>query len=132
MHAFVWGGSVWMLCWMVWFLISLIRLKIVFCGLYNNGDGFWLSKFCLWLLSIFGLLLIWCSSILLLLLCSTLSRSSRILANFNLFSASSKFSNISALSSSCCSLNSFSYNFNFSNFLSALIFSWSANNSAFD
>ena len=59
-----------------------------------------------------------------------MSRSSRILANFYLFSASSKFSNISAFSSSCCSPNCFSCNFNFSNFLSALIFSSFANNSA--
>ena len=75
MHTFVWGGSLLLLCRIVCFLISLIVLKVVFCGLRNNGDGFWLNKFCLWLLPNFGLLLIWYSSILLLSLFSTLSRS---------------------------------------------------------
>ena len=103
--------------WMVWLLLSLIGLKFVFCGIYNNGHAFWLNKFGLWLLSKF-----W-STI------NFMTFSSRILANFNLFYASSKSSNISTFSSSCCSLNCFSCNFNFPNFASAVIFSWSANNS---
>ena len=92
MYSFAWGGSVCLLGWMLWFLISLIGLKFVFCRLCNTSDG--LNKFCLRLLSNFGLLSIWCSLILLLSLFSTLLRSSRILANFDLFSASSRFSNI--------------------------------------
>ena len=51
----------------------------------------------------------------------TLSRSSRILTNFNFFSASSKFSNIAAFSIYFCSLNCFSCNFNFLNFLLGFI-----------
>ena len=85
MHAFVRDGSVFLFWWTACFLISLVMLKILSCGLCNNGDGFWLNNFCLRLLPNFGLPLIWYSSILLLSLFSTLSRSSRILTNFNLF-----------------------------------------------